>query len=98
MKKGFNLQLLEFKNRLINDINESGMPISVTVMVIDSLLAEIKRQETVTIQNESDAYNKSVLEEQKRQVAQDAREEVQKEINELNKLNKERTNQNGGNE
>jgi hypothetical protein len=40
MEKGINLQIEEYKARLVSVINEANLPISLTALVLQNLLAE----------------------------------------------------------
>lgn len=53
MEKGFNLAVNEFKANLINEINNSNMPISIVSMVLESILLEVKTQEKKVIDKEA---------------------------------------------
>lgn len=54
MEKGFNLQIEEFKENIIREINNSNLPITVVEMIFQKLLSEITVVKQQTLKMEQD--------------------------------------------
>jgi len=62
MEKPFNLKLIETKQKLIQIINESGMPLTVMSMVFNELLLNVNSQIPQQIETEKKQYEESLKE------------------------------------
>lgn len=49
-----------FIEKIINDINESGLPFFVVYDVISSFLPELSKQADIQLENDRKAYNESI--------------------------------------
>lgn len=49
-----------FIEKIINDINESGLPFFVVHDTISSLLPELSKQADIQLENDRKAYNESI--------------------------------------
>lgn len=49
-----------FIEKMINDINESGLPFFVVHDAISSLLPELSKQADIQLENDRKAYNESI--------------------------------------
>lgn len=49
---GFNTQLYNFKNDLVNTINKSGLPVGIAYYIIKDLFMEIQNAYETTLKNE----------------------------------------------
>lgn len=56
MEKPVNLLIMETKGALIRVINESNLPISISSLMLETLLMEVKSQEQIHLKNESKEY------------------------------------------
>ena len=57
--KGINLTVSDFEKKMIQVINESGLPVCVIRMVITKLLGQVKEIEEKTLEDELRAYRSS---------------------------------------
>jgi hypothetical protein len=60
--KGFNLRVKEFREAIAKDINEAGLPICITSMVISEVLQSLKAAEYNAIDHEQKIYEKELAE------------------------------------
>lgn len=51
---GFNTQLYNFKNDLINTVNKSGLPVGIAYYVVKDLFMEIQNAYEATLKNEKE--------------------------------------------
>ena len=51
---GFNTQLYNFKNDLINTVNKSGLPVGIAYYVVKDLFIEIQNAYEATLKNEKE--------------------------------------------
>lgn len=51
---GFNTQLYNFKNNLINTVNKSGLPVGIAYYVVKDLFMEIQNAYEATLKNEKE--------------------------------------------
>ena len=51
---GFNTQLYNFKNDLINTVNKSGLPVGIAYYVVKDLFTEIQNAYEATLKNEKE--------------------------------------------
>lgn len=58
-----NLAIQKFKQKIANDINSSGLPISVISMTLELLLNEVKKLEQATLEQEMKGENQNEQEE-----------------------------------
>jgi len=59
MEKGFNLQILDFKNAVIQAVNNANLPISVVTMVMNDITNDLRIHEQTTLQSELKAFNEA---------------------------------------
>lgn len=75
MNKTVNLILLETKQKIIKVLNESGMPISISRLILQDIYDDVAKQaEEITIQ-EANAYNQSLQQE-----AEKAKQKAEKQV------------------
>ena len=60
MDKTINMIIQETKQNLLNVINESNLPISISSLILENLYVEVKKQEQVYITRERDEYEMAV--------------------------------------
>lgn len=51
---GFNTQLYNFKNDLINTVNKSGLPVGIAYYIVKDLFMEIQNAYEATLKNEKE--------------------------------------------
>jgi hypothetical protein len=68
--KGFNTQILEAREEIVNAINDTlkkGIPLSVVSMIIDNVRADINMTMQGTLRKEKELYEEEIAKEKKKE-------------------------------
>lgn len=57
--KGPNLKIVEFKTKIIDEINASKIPVSIVSLVLENILNEVRGHEKNIVETELEEFNKS---------------------------------------
>ena len=62
MEQGFNTQLNDFKNNLVNTINKSGLPVGIVYYLLKDLLVEVadSYKQTLIVEKQVAEINKNI--------------------------------------